>query len=319
MIDPIYAKIESQPRPTLFAALGFILLAAAGLWLSSLAGMLWPEAGLATVDLLYYLPFVALPVILYLWRRPDCRESLRLNPLPGLPLLGVALLALLSAYAASGLTALLNVLLDALGMRQPATAALPTTKSDLSLAILTMAALPAVCEELLFRGFVLSAWESRGTAFAIGVTAGLFALLHGNLYGLPAYLLVGAVSGCVTFALDSVYAGMIYHTLYNAAVLVLSFLLSGQAGDASSQAEAAVPAASALFSMALITLTTLSMMAVLAAALVLRARDTGITAIPRIRRPLSFRERAMLAVAVGVMLASMAVLQLLPLLQEGIG
>lgn len=318
MIDPIYAKIESQPRPTLSAALGLILIAAAGLWLSALTETLWPGMGPLTVNALYYLPFVLLPVALYLWRRPGCAEALRLSPPPTLPILGVALLALLSAYAASGLTSLWDFALDALRLRQPGSAALPQTKRALSMSILAMAALPAVCEELLFRGLVFSAWESRGTAFAIGVTATLFALLHGNLYGLPAYLLVGAVSGCVTFALDSVYAGMIYHTLYNAAVLILSYLLAGKAAGEAAEAAEAAASASTLFPVALMTLTTLALMAVLLAALVLQARERGIMAIPRIRRPLSPRERALLAGTVGVMLASMVVIQALPFIQGGI-
>ncbi len=303
MQDPIYNRIVNTKRPSVFAASGLVLLAAIGLWASSLAASLLPEdSALTAASLLYYLPFAALPVALYLWRRPGCRESLRLNPPPELPLLGVALLALLTAYAASGLTALWDFALDALGLHEPATAGLPRTKQELSLSILLVAALPAVCEELLFRGFVLSAWEGRGTAFAIGVTAGLFALLHANLYGLPAYLMVGVISGCVTFALDSVYAGMIYHTLYNAAVLILSFLLSGQTGGEA--AEAASASGSVLLPVALTTFTTLSLIAALLVTLLLRARNAGIMAVPRVRRPLERRDKVMLAAALLAMAAS---------------
>ena len=217
----------------------------------------------------------------------------------------LALLALLSVYAASGLSAIWGRGLDALGLSMPGSVPMPQTRREAALAILTMAAFPAIFEELLFRGFVLSAWESRGTAFAIGVSAALFALLHSNLYGLPAYLLVGAVSGLVTFATDSVYTGIIYHTVYNAAAILISYLLSGQ-----EVAEGAVTPA-ALLSMALTALFALALMALLLTSLLRRAQSAGIEAIPRIRRPLSDRERVALLAAVLLMLASTAVVQVL--------
>ncbi len=305
MQDPIQNRIESIPRPTLTAASGFVCLAAVGLWASMLAGAALGASDMALLNALYYLPFVGLPLLIYGRARRGLSAALRLNPPPELPLIGVALLALMSLYAASGLTALWSRGLDALGLTLPGSAPMPQTKRELALAILTMAAFPAIFEELLFRGFVLSAWESRGTAFAIGVSAVLFALLHGNLYGLPAYLLVGAVSGLVTFATDSVYTGIVYHTVYNAAALWFAHLQSGQGG-----AEA-VPEAGMLTAAALTALMALALMMPLLAALLRRARSGGVLAIPRIRRPLSGGERVALAAAVLVMLASIAVVQIL--------
>ncbi len=307
MQDPIYSRIESQPRPTLTAASGFICLAVAGLWVSTLAEVALNVSGMALLNAIYYLPFVGLPLFLYARRRPGLSESLRLNPLPGLSVLSLALLGLLSVYAASALTAAWGVGLDALGLRAPGATPMPRTERELALSILTMAAFPAVCEELLFRGFVLSAWESRGTGFAIAVTAVLFALLHGNLYGLPAYLLVGAVAGFVTFALDSIYAGIAYHTLYNAACLILPYLLSSQDDTV---AEMAVTG-QLLFSIVLDTAVVLALMAALLATMRLRARNAGIEPIPRIRRPLSDGERLSLLAAVLAMLATMAVVLVL--------
>jgi len=137
------------------------------------------------------------------------------------------------------------------------------------------------------------------------VTTGLFALLHGNLYGLPAYLLVGAVAGFATVTLDTVYAGITYHTIYNAACLVIPWLLAQSGGDA---AEAGpLPILPLLLEEA----TILALMATLLASLRLRARDRGFVPIPRIRRPLEGRDRAMLLVAVGCMLITLLVVQLL--------
>ena len=301
MQDPIYNRIVNMKRPSVFAASGLVLLSAIGLWASSLAASLLPadsDSALTAVNLIYYLPFVLLPIALYARRHPGLSGGMRLNPLPVFPTLLLAALALNSVYLASALAAVWEAGLNALGLHGPAVAALPDTKQEVAMSILTLAALPAVCEELLFRGFVLSAWESRGTAFAVGVSAGMFALLHSNLYGLPAYLLVGAVAGYVTWSLDSVYAGIVYHTIYNAACLVIPWLLSGE-----STAEVAVTGSMA-FTLILDAAVLAAMSAMLLMSLRLRARSRGLVPIPRIRRPLERRDKVMLAAALLTMAAS---------------
>ena len=301
MQDPVYAQITEKKRPSLFAASGLLLLACAGLWLSSLLELALPEGGGVLLNAAYYLPFIALPLLLYARRHPGLSDALRLNPPPLGWTVALALLALLSVFVASALSALWAGMLDALGLRSPGALAAPASERDLAIAIISMAALPAVCEELLFRGFALSAWETRGTWYAIGVTSALFALLHGNLYGLPNYLLVGAVAGYATWALDSVYAGIVYHTVYNAACLVIAHLLAGE-GDAEVALDLAMVVNIALRA-AMQILTMLLLLALLAQ----RARHANIASIPRIRRPLSPRERAMLWAAVGAMVASTAI------------
>jgi membrane protease YdiL (CAAX protease family) len=230
---------------------------------------------------------------------------MRLNALPLLPTLSVALLGVLTVYVASMVSAAWGGCLDALGLRSLGSAPVPGNEQALLASVLTLAAMPAICEELLFRGFVLSAWESRGTRYAIGVTAALFALLHGNLYGLPAYLLVGAVAGFLAFSLDSLYAAMVYHTVYNTTCLVLPYLASKHSGG-----DVSIDAA-AVFSLAVQTVMIAAMMAMLMASLRLRARRYGIEPIPRIRRPIEGRDRIMLIAAVLEMIASMLVLLIL--------
>lgn len=312
MQDPIYNRIRI-PRPTLTAASAFVCLAVAGLWLSTLAEIALGISGMAVLNAIYYLPFLGLPLWLYARRRPGLSEGMRLNPLPGLSVMTLAGLALLSVYVASGLAAAWGAGLNALGLTSPGASPMPQTKGELALSILTMAAFPAVFEELLFRGFVLSAWESRGTALAIGVSAALFALLHGNLYGLPAYVLVGLVAGFVTWALDSVYAGITYHTLYNAACLVIPFLMArdGQAADPDA-ALTGVRLAAALVQTTLLE----GLMAAVIYVMWNRAKASGALAIPRIHRPLAYGERVTLALAVLLMAATTAIVQILAAMQR---
>lgn len=302
MQDPIYNKIEGTPRPTLFAASGFVLLSVAGLWISTAIESLLPDAGMAAINALYYLPFMVLPIALYMRRHPGLGPGMRLNALPLLPTLSVILLGVLSVYIASLLSAAWSMALDALGLRGLDGIGAPQTERELLMSVVILAAVPAICEELLFRGFVLSAWESRGTWYAIGVTTALFALMHGNLYGLPAYLLVGAMAGYLSFALDSLYAAMVYHTVYNATCLAIPYLAAANAGG-----DTPVDATLVL-SMVLDTAMIALMMIMVLSMLRLRARREGIEPIPRIRRPLEGRDRLMLLAAVLAMAASMVIL-----------
>ncbi len=305
MQDPVYAKIESTPRPTLFAASGFVLLAAGGLWISALTELWMPRAGAALINALYYLPFMVLPVGLYMLRRPGLGAGMRLNAPPLLSTLSAALLGVLSVYVANMISVAWAAGLDALGLRSLGGVSVSRDERELMLSVLSLAAVPAVCEELLFRGFVLSAWESRGTRYAVGVTAVLFALLHGNLYGIPAYLLVGAVAGFLAFALDSVYAAMVYHTVFNTTCLVIPYLAAGQEG-----ADVTFDAAT-IFSLAVQAAMIAALMAMTMMTLRLRAHQAGIVPVPRIRRPLEGRERVMLLAAVLTMVASMLILLIL--------
>ena len=307
MIDPIYSRIEDTPRPTVIAACGLVCLAALGQWASMLIGVLLGSANLVLLDALYYLPFYLLPMLLYARRHPGLSGALRLNPLPVLPVLTLALLAILSAYVAGALAGIWAAGLDALGFRMTDSLPTPENGRELALSMITMAAVPALFEELVFRGFVLSAWESRGTAFAIGVTSVLFALLHGNVYGLPAYLLIGAVAGYATCALDTVYAGIVYHMIYNAVCVLIPYLLTRYVNAPSADELGG----SALFVYALQAINFGGLMVPLLLSLRRRSRRAGIAFIPRIRRPLTTREKLMLLAALLPMIATSVIVLLM--------
>ena len=300
MQDPICDSIENQPRPSVFSACGLVLLAGVGLWISSLIDVALAGSGALLLNAAYYLPFIALPMLLYARGHAGLSRAMRLNPLPASAVLYLAPLALLSVFVASALTAAWGAGLDALGLREVASAPLPQTRSDLAMAIISMAALPAVCEELLFRGFALAAWERRGTRFAVAVCAALFALLHGNLYGLPAYLLVGALAGVATWALDSVYAGIVYHTFYNSACLVLSWLARDMAAAEAAGDVQTLP-------LALQALAMSGMAGLLVFAMLRRAWWAGVESIPDNSRPMERRDRLMLWAAVAELAISMIV------------
>ena len=83
------------------------------------------------------------------------------------------------------------------------------------IAIPVLAILPAITEELLFRGIICTELDRRGILRAILVGALLFALIHFDLANLPVYFYAGVVLTLVLYVTDSLIATMIIHALYN--------------------------------------------------------------------------------------------------------
>ena len=90
--------------------------------------------------------------------------------------------------------------------------------------ILAYAVLPAICEEVIFRGILCAEFEGRGVACAIAVSSILFSMLHFNLLAMPVYLFAGVTLALVLYTTRSVFCAVIVHFLYNL------FCLFGQSG-----------------------------------------------------------------------------------------
>lgn len=234
-----------EKRPGRLSALVLWAIAGLGLILSSLAmvplapamGKLNPQVQQLLADAGYYLPFAALPMLLHARRNPGLLDARRPNPISLFNVICIVILALLGVFLVNDITVLWSIPFQKLGLNIYA-GGIPTPAStrELMLSIISVAAIPAICEEFLFRGTVMPAFEGNGTKHAILVSALLFACLHGSIIGFPAQFLLGIVLGLLVFWTDSIYAGLIYHTVHNAAAVILDYMQSGM------PAEQAVPA-----------------------------------------------------------------------------
>lgn len=84
-----------------------------------------------------------------------------------------------------------------------------------------LALVPALAEELLFRGVLLGALRPRiGAAGAIGVSALAFAVFHASPYKLAPAIVGGLLLGCVRVAAGSLWPAIAFHVANNAGVIV---------------------------------------------------------------------------------------------------
>lgn len=88
-------------------------------------------------------------------------------------------------------------------------------------AVVAAAIVPAVTEEFLFRGVVLSEYERNGTVVAVIMSALTFSFIHFNFERMPVYFFNGIILALVVYATRSLLAAVIVHGANN--VLALFF------------------------------------------------------------------------------------------------
>jgi sodium transport system permease protein len=86
---------------------------------------------------------------------------------------------------------------------------------------LVVAITPAICEELLFRGLLLSALRGLGMWPALLITSLLFGLAHASIYRLLPTLFLGLVFGYLVWRSGSVLTGIVAHALNNGLMATL--------------------------------------------------------------------------------------------------
>ena len=99
------------------------------------------------------------------------------------------------------------------------------------LVLLVFAVIPALCEEIVFRGIIMSSYEPCGTFHAVIATSILFAAAHMSLEEFPVYFFASCVLCFVTYVSRSLVASIVIHSVYNIAVLTLSDYIGGVAAN----------------------------------------------------------------------------------------
>ncbi len=128
------------------------------------------------------------------------------------------------AIVANLVTGWLMQWLSSFGVPQPE---LPETVrptlSSLAMNLLSTAVLPAVVEEMIFRGYMLGALRKHGNGLAIVVTAVFFGVFHGNILQMPFALILGLVLGYLTVITDCIWPAVLLHFSNNAMAVLISY------------------------------------------------------------------------------------------------
>ena len=90
-------------------------------------------------------------------------------------------------------------------------------------AFMLMAVIPAVCEELICRGFIYGVFRSRSCVAAIVVSTLCFALLHGNIEQAVYAGCFGLMLAIIREMTGSVYPGIFAHMIFNSVSVLPTF------------------------------------------------------------------------------------------------
>lgn len=99
------------------------------------------------------------------------------------------------------------------------------TVGNMLISIVLWAAIPAICEELLFRGVIFKGLLDRyKPIFAMLIGGALFMLMHGSLQQTLYQFILGFVLCLVYYLTKNIFYPMLLHFLNNAVVIVCDFL-----------------------------------------------------------------------------------------------
>ena len=87
------------------------------------------------------------------------------------------------------------------------------------LMVLSLAVCPALMEEFIFRGIIMSEYKIGGSVFSMFFSSLLFAFIHFDLRQFPIYFALGVLLAWIAFITRSVWASAIVHVAYNLYVI----------------------------------------------------------------------------------------------------
>lgn len=97
---------------------------------------------------------------------------------------------------------------------------------EMAFVFFIVAVIPAVSEEVMFRGYVQKSFELKMTPFrAIMITAVFFGLYHFNPYGIVPLILLGVFFGYAAYKTNSIIVPMVLHFLNNFIAVGLFYLI----------------------------------------------------------------------------------------------
>lgn len=140
---------------------------------------------------------------------------------PVLLAMGVSVLGVLSS-------SLIAVVCQSLFGLQPVGGNISFPQSTMGIILLCfrIAVLAPILEEVIFRGIAMQSLRRFGDSFALLISSVLFALAHQNLVQAPNAFMMGLLMGYFVIRTNSLWVGILIHSVNNALSLLMSFVIS---------------------------------------------------------------------------------------------
>ena len=218
-------------RPSRGFAIGAYIFSFSVLFILSLAVSFWFSSdwyygtNMHIVQTVYQWLAFGVLTLAYYQKRPFMQPCLRLNPIKPLTCILIVVAAMVGVFVLDWLSAYWLSFLSHMGIPLPLQSESLTNDAPHWLMLfISIALVPAVFEELLFRGLILPAFEQSSRRAAIFVSALLFSLLHNNIISFPVHTILGSVLASLVLYTGSLYASIVYHAVHNGTILIVNLI-----------------------------------------------------------------------------------------------
>lgn len=159
---------------------------------------------------------VLLPVLVYsFFKRFNFKQVFRLKSPGVLPSILIVFMSLPSYFIALMFNSVAIYFLQYFGEIPVQPIPSPQNLPQLLIGTFFVAITPGICEEILHRGLLLTAYERRGTVRAIVITSIFFGLFHFDITNLLGPVFLGLIIGYYVIRTNSIFAGILAHFLNN--------------------------------------------------------------------------------------------------------
>ncbi len=117
---------------------------------------------------------------------------------------------------------------------------MPEGSAGFFMSFVRVVVVAAMAEELSMRGYVMGNLKKYGDLFAVGASAVLFAIMHGNLVQAPFALIAGFTIGYFTVKTGTLWTGILIHGVNNFISLALSYIIEAAGEETGALLSAAV-------------------------------------------------------------------------------
>lgn len=170
---------------------------------------------------------ILFPIVLYLKRRGyNLKGFLRIKSLTLKQVVYIVLIVIFSYPIAVFFNYVGILFLSKHGRILPNPIPIPSDINEFLLSFMIVALTPGICEEVMFRGMIMKAYEVYGRKKAIILSAILFGLFHFNLQNLLGPIFLGILFGILVYKTESLLSSIIGHTVNNTIALTIGFLSS---------------------------------------------------------------------------------------------
>lgn len=172
---------------------------------------------------------ILLPVILLaLFRKYKFKETFRLNKITLKQTILTILIVICSYPIAMFFNSIMAVIVSMFGELQQSPLPVPENTSMFLKSLFLFAITPGICEEVIFRGVIQSAYERIGAKRAIVITGVMFGVFHFNIQNFLAPTFLGILFGYMVYKTNSLYTSIIAHAVNNGIALILLSIVGEQ-------------------------------------------------------------------------------------------